>query len=124
MYAMVTLYMASACAGDVYVVTHPDTQVSVADIKEVFSGEKQFFGQLRAIPVDNSAVQTDFLVKVFKISLDRYNTMWTKKSFRDGIITPALKINDAEVIAFIKSTPGAVGYISKPNTAVKIIEKY
>ena len=122
--ALFTLSELNAYAEDVYLVANPETQISSTDVKDIFSGEKQFFGSQKIVPVDNGTLQADFLAKVFKIPLDRYNALWTKKSFRYGINPPAVKVNDADVIAFVKSTPGAVGYVSKPSPAVKIIEKY
>jgi hypothetical protein len=46
------------------------------------------------------------------MSLDRYNTLWTKKAFRDALTPPAVKVTDSEVLDFIKRTRGAVGYVS------------
>jgi ABC-type phosphate transport system substrate-binding protein len=52
----------------------------------------------------------------------KYNNIWTKKSFRDGLTPPAVKSGDAEVTEFVKRTPGAVGYVSSTPAGVKIIQ--
>ena len=42
----------------------------------------------------------------------RYATLWAKKAFRDGLEAPAAKASDAEVLAFVQSTRGAIGYVT------------
>lgn len=113
-----------ALAEDLYVIANPSTSVTAADIREIFIGEKQFAGSLKIVPVDNSAVQTDFLGKVMKMDAAKYSATWTKKSFRDGINPPAFKSGDAEVLNYVKSTPGAVGYVATKPSNVTVIQKY
>jgi len=43
-------------------------------------GNMQFAGSVKLVPVDNAAVQGDFLSKVVKTEPERYATIWTKKS--------------------------------------------
>jgi hypothetical protein len=52
----------------------------------------------------------------------KYNGIWTKKSFRDGLTPPAVKSGDAEVIEFVKRTSGAIGYASSAPAGVKVIQ--
>jgi hypothetical protein len=73
--------------------------------------------------VDNGALQADFLAKVLKVDAARYASLWSKKSFRDGLTPPAMRGGDADVIANIKANPGTVGYVSKPTPDVKVISK-
>lgn len=114
----------AALAGDVYVISHPSVELSAAEIKDVYLGDKQFAGAIKLVPVDNAAVQNDFLAKAIKLSTEKYGSIWTKKGFRDGMTAPAIKSSDADVISFVKSTPGAVGYVSTPATGVKTLNKY
>lgn len=116
--------MPQALAEDLYVIANPNTTVTESDIREIFLGEKQFAGAVKIVPVDNVAAQSDFLGKVMKMDAAKYSASWTKKSFRDGLNPPAPKSGDAEVLNYVKSTPGAVGYvISKPSN-VTVIHKY
>lgn len=113
----------AARAGEV--IAHPSVELTAADVREVYTGEKQLAGGAKLVPVDNSAAQGDFLAKVLQLEAARYTSMWTKKSFREGITAPAIKGSDAEVIAFVKGTPGAVGYIGGAAAAgVKVISKF
>ena len=114
----------TANAGDVYVVCNKGLNVPAADVRDVFVGDKQVEGGTKLIPFDNSNVQKDFLDKVIKVDSGKYASIWAKKGFRDGLNPPGVKSSDAEVIAAVKSTPGAIGYISKMSDDVKLIQKY
>jgi hypothetical protein len=113
---------ACSCAGEV--IAHPSVSLSASDVREVFLGEKQFAGGVKLVPVDNSARQADFLSKVMLTDAAKYSTYWIKKSFREGVMAPSSKGSDAEVIAFVKSTPGALGYVSSAPSGVKVLQKY
>ena len=97
---------------DIYIVTRPDVKLVSGDIREIYLGDKEFSGNMRLVPIDNQAAQAEFAAKVLTMSLDRYNTLWTKKAFRDALNPPAVKTTDLEVLEFVKRTRGAVGYIS------------
>lgn len=114
----------AALAGDVYVVAHASVSLSADEVREVFVGDKQSAGSVRLVVLDNGGAQADFLAKVVKVDAGKYASIWAKKGFREGINPPAVKGSDAEVIAVVKSTPGAIGYVSKASADVKVIQKY
>jgi ABC-type phosphate transport system substrate-binding protein len=112
-----------ATAGEV--IAHPSVDLSPDEIRDVFLGEKQLAGHLTLVPVDNSALQTEFLAKILQTDARKYAARWTKKSFREGLSAPAVKGSDAEVISFVRSTPGAIGYITGGTPAgLRILEKF
>ena len=114
-----------AQATDVYLVAHHSVTLTADEVREVFTGEKQSgAGGGKLVPMDNNATQADFLAKVIKVDANKYAAIWAKKGFRDGINPPAARNGDLEVIGAIKSTPGAVGYVSKPAPELKLIQKY
>jgi hypothetical protein len=113
-----------AHAGDIYVVCSSGITLTMADIRDVFLGEKQFAGPVKLMPVDNSAAQADFLSKAMKMDAAKYTTAWTKKSFRDGSTPPAVKGADGEVVEYLKHTPGGCGYLgSAPPPGLTLIGK-
>lgn len=118
------LINATANAADVFVVCNKGLNLSAADIRDVFVGDKQVDGGTKLVPFDNSNAQKDFLEKVIKVDHGKYATIWAKKGFRDGLNPPSVKSSDIEVVAVIKSTPGAIGYVSKMSDDVKLIQKY
>lgn len=108
---------ARAHAGDVYVVCSAGMSVSAADVKSIYLGEKQFAGGVKLQPADNASLQASFLEKVLTMDSAKYTAVWTKKSFRDGANPPVVKNTDAEILDYVKRTPGACGYISSPPPA-------
>ena len=113
----------SAFAGDVYVIANSGVTLSQAEVKDVFLGEKQTAGSVKLTPVDNKSAQADFLSKVLSVDKSKYDAIWAKKSFQDGLNAPKVKGSDADVIEHVKSTPGGVGYVSAPGDS-KVIGKF
>jgi ABC-type phosphate transport system substrate-binding protein len=122
--AAIFLLLASqfANAAGVVVISNSNISVSADDVRDIFLGEKQFDGDTKLIVIDNAAMQSRFLSQVMHMDAAKYNGIWTKKSFRDGLTPPAMKSGDAEVIEFIKRTPGAIGYVSSAPAGVKVIQ--
>ena len=126
MLAVVSVALLQVCtpcrAGEV--IAHPSVVLSAEEVRELFMGEKQLAGRLRLVPVDNGSQQADFLVKVLQMDPTRYTARWTKKAFREGLSVPMDKGSDAEVAAFVRATPGAVGYVSKASVGVQTLQRY
>lgn len=116
--------ISSSALADLYVISNSATTITANDVKEVFTGEKKFEGTTKLIPIDNGPAQENFLSSALKMDASRYNTIWTKKSFREGLTPPAVKSGDNEVIDFVRKTPGAVGYVSSQPTGVNIVKKF
>jgi ABC-type phosphate transport system substrate-binding protein len=112
-----------AWAADLIVIAHPSVTLTADEVRDVFVGDKQLAGAVKLVPMDNAAAQADFLAKVVKVDTAKYQSIWTKKGFRDGVQAPSVKSGDAEVIAAVKATPGAVGYVTKASADVKVIQK-
>ena len=116
---------AAAVPADLYVVCNANVTLRAEDVRDVYIGEKSFAGTARLVPADNIAAQAAFLEKVVKVSADRYTSLWTKKSFRDGANPPAVKVNDAEAIAYVRQTPGACSYVqSPPPSGVSVVARF
>jgi hypothetical protein len=116
--------MSAARAADLFVIANSSLALAADEVKDVYLGEKQITGSTKIVPIDNTALQKDFLDKVIKLDAVKYGSMWTKKGFRDGLTAPAIKSSDAEVLAAVKTTPGAVGYVSAAPAGVNVIQKY
>ncbi len=121
---MALMAATGAFAADVFVIAHPSVTLTGDEVHDVFVGEKQLAGAVKLVPMDNAALQADFLSKVVKVDAAKYQSIWTKKGFRDGITAPPSKSGDAEVISAVKATPGAVGYVSKAPADMKVIQKF
>ncbi len=67
-----------------------------------------------AVPEDqakNSPVRGAFSQTVLgrPAAVDAY---WQRQIFAGGKLPPAVKASDDDVVAFVKATPGAIGYVS------------
>jgi hypothetical protein len=115
----------AAAAGDLFVICNSSVALRPGEIKDTFIGEKGFAGSLTLAPADNSAAQAVFLEKVLKVDASKYASIWTKKSFRDGVNPPPVKTSDAEAIAYVKQTRGACSYVATaPGPGVAIIARF
>lgn len=129
---IITAFVVLACmaltlpvmAAEIYVIAHNALALSEEDVRDIFVGDKQIVSGTKVVPMDNANLQKDFVEKVLKIDVPKYGNIWTKKGFRDGLNPPPVKSGDAEVISTVKSTPGAVGYVSSAPVGVKLIKKY
>ncbi|MEQ1807543.1 MAG: hypothetical protein ABL900_19350 [Burkholderiaceae bacterium] len=112
----------SVRAGEV--IAHPSVTLSADEVKELYLGDRQLAGSVKLVPLDNPAEQTAFVAKVLQTDVAKYSARWTKKAFREGLTAPGFKNNDAETIAFVKATPGAVAYVGAAASGVKVLHKY
>jgi hypothetical protein len=122
--ALLVLPMATR-AGEV--IAHPEVELNSDDIRNVYLGEKQWIGGLRLVPVSNSAIEPRFLAEILQTDAAKFQARWVRKRFREGMTPPPTKGSDAEVIFFVRSTPGAIGYISGSVdgvAGVKVLEKF
>lgn len=123
--ALVLGASAELMAADLYVVCNANVSLQPSDVRDVFIGEKSFAGSAHLAPADNLAAQGAFLERVVKVSADRYASLWTKKSFREGANPPPVKASDAETIAYVRHTPGACSYVqTAPPEGVNTIGKF
>ena len=115
----------SLAHADIYVITNSALSLSADDIKLIYTGDKELAGSRRIRSLDNRAAKREFLSKVLGLNADRYDSLWTMKCFRDGLTSPLVKDNDSEVIAFVQSTPGAIGYVtSAPPSDVVVLKRF
>jgi ABC-type phosphate transport system substrate-binding protein len=121
---LIVLCASPVAIADIYVIANTGVKLSAEEAKEVFMGEKQLAGGVKLVPIDNAAAQAEFLEKAYSMNVARYGTVWAKKGFRDGLNPPAVKSSDLEVIAAVRSTPGAVGYVTSAPPGVSVITKY
>ena len=114
----------AAQAADVYVISNEAVHFAPGELREVFLGERQFAAGRRLVPLDNASLQKDFIDRVVRIDPEKYSTVWAKKGFREGINPPDLKAGDQAVIATVRATPGAIGYVSTVPSGVHVVGRY
>lgn len=92
------------------------SEMSAGDITGLFlKRTAKFPGGGAATPVDqakNSATRGTFSRKVLGRPASAVDAYWQQQIFAGGELPPAVKASDDDVVAFVKATPGAIGYVS------------
>jgi len=122
--AVLSLILAQAPAQAQVVIAHPSVELTADQVRDLFLGEMQFSGKLRLVPVDNRELQPEFLSRVLQTDERKYTARWTRKTYREGVAAPEVRPGDAEVAAFVRRTPGAVGYVASPTPGVKVLQAF
>jgi ABC-type phosphate transport system substrate-binding protein len=106
------------------VVVHPSvkgTWISRASLQALFTGQTDRWGDKAvAKPVDQSMktpVRRAFTTNVLGLSVGEIQRLWQARVAAQRIFPPPIKSSDAEVLAFVAGTTGAVGYVG-PDTAI------
>jgi len=115
---------AVAQAPVLHVIAGPGVVLTREEVKEVFLGDKTFSASTKLIPLDNLSVRDGFLGKVLNLTAAKYESIWTKKAFRDGLNPPKALENDNAVIEYVRRTAGAVGYVTTAPAGVTVVSKY
>ena len=121
---LLTSALSPVAAADLYLVVNPSLKITASEALSAYLGEKEFFKATRLKPVENASLQESFLQKAMNMNPKQYQVYWTKKTFRDGVIPPALLSTDADVLALIQRTPGAIGYLRAPAEGGVVLKKY
>jgi ABC-type phosphate transport system substrate-binding protein len=110
----------ASAADDFVVIAHQSVlgaSVHRNDLAGVFLRKVTRWGdKTTAVPIDQSAtspVRRAFSESVLRMPVSTALQYWQKQMFATPPLRPpGVKGSDAEVIAFVGSTPGAVGYVS------------
>jgi ABC-type phosphate transport system substrate-binding protein len=91
------------------------TQIRRAAVSSIFLREATGWGDgSPASPVDQSMrspVRQAFSMRVLGKPIEGVQAYWNR-CLSSGIWPPPVKSSDADVISFVASTPGAIGYVS------------
>lgn len=93
-----------------------ETTLSKNDVSHIFLKTKTKWSDGSAItPVDQSAraaVREAFSQEVHGRGVGAIRSHWQQAAFSGAGTAPIERGNDSDVVAFVKSNPGAVGYVS------------
>jgi ABC-type phosphate transport system substrate-binding protein len=130
--AIVAAAIATPAQAQAYkVIVHPDvavSEVSTAALSNLFlKKDTRFEGGPEAVPVDlpaTSPVRATFSKAVHARASAVIVQFWLQQVFSGKDTPPAIKASDDAVVAFVKSTPGGIGYVSASATAdgVKVLK--
>ncbi len=108
-----------AVAADFKVVANPSvpvTSLTRATLSSAFLKKTDKWPDgTPVVPVDqshDSTVRQSFCREVHDKSLAMVDAFWQKQVFSGRATPPLAKANDTDVIAYVRSVPGAIGYVS------------
>jgi ABC-type phosphate transport system substrate-binding protein len=101
------------------VIVHPHVkgnQIAKGILSSLFLKEATRWGDGSAVyPVDQSMrapVREAFTMKVIGKPIEGVQAYWTRRFVEGRVWPPPVKQSDADVISYVASTPGAIGYVS------------
>ncbi len=121
---------AMAAQADVLVVANKSVAqptLSRLDIKEIFSGNKQYWNDKSKISVatlSEGATAETFFQSYLGMSTKQYNGLWSEKLYTGGRTSPHRFKNSKQLMEFISQTAGAIGFIDSntPRNDVNVVE--
>jgi len=113
------------------VIVHPQvkgSQIPRAALTSIFLKQAPRWGDGTAVrPVDQSVrsiVRKSFSGDVLQQGIVEVQVYWQRK-MSAGVVPPPVKTSDEEIVSFVASTPGAIGYVSAATAlpdSVKAVE--
>lgn len=127
--AALLLISAQALAAAPAIVANPDTKLeklSKEDAKNILLGTKTSTDggvQLRLAVLKGSPSHAAAVQAFTGRTADQFDKYWKKQVFSGKSIAPDAFESDAELIAFVAKTPGAIGYIddATPVAGVQVV---
>lgn len=108
----------NAAHADVVMICHPavstDT-LSRTDVKKIFLGKKLLWDddrEIRFVVMKKSPVHKEFVKTYTQKSASQFRRYWKKLIFTGKGSAPTAFDTEAEVIAYVSETEGAIGYVS------------
>jgi ABC-type phosphate transport system substrate-binding protein len=104
----------------------PDGAISVKQLADIYALNKTYWSnQIQVVPVNREALSEErekFSEAVFNLSPLELAEYWNRLSFQ-GKLPPLVQTSDQAVLGFVRSVPGAIGYINADQqpTGVKIL---
>lgn len=104
----------------------PDDSITVEQLADIYSLRKAYWtNNIQVVPINREASSVErekFSEAVFYLPPQEMGEYWNRLRFQ-GKLPPTIQTSDQAVMSFVRSVPGAIGYINashKP-TGVKIL---
>jgi ABC-type phosphate transport system substrate-binding protein len=123
------VWTSSAQAEGLIIIASPlvsDTAISIKQLADIYSLKKTFWADASPmVPVNrevSSVERTKFSEAVFNLSPQELAEYWNRLTFQ-GKLPPLIQTSDQAVLGFVRSVPGAIGYINleQEPTGVKVL---
>jgi ABC-type phosphate transport system substrate-binding protein len=104
----------------------PDAAISIKQLADIYTLKKTFWAdKTLVVPVNREASSNErerFSLDVFNLSPRELSEYLDRLRFQ-GKLPPVVQTSDQAVLGFVRSVPGAIGYISadQPPAGVKVL---
>ena len=91
-----------------------DQSIDTATIKKIYLGKMSRWDngdKIVMVALDGGTVHDQFLEKYVQKSAKQFDSFWKKMFFTGSGVPPKSFASEAEVVAFVSTTNGAIGYI-------------
>lgn len=109
----------SQAGSGITIIAHAGTpKLDASALKKLFMGRLVEIEGMNVTPVNQSSgsqVRSRFMQEVLGESDDKYIAYWTVRRYIGKGAPPKEFTSDADVINYVQSTPGAIGYITENN---------
>lgn len=113
----VFLAFAQAHAGEIVVIGNSNVpKMDAVTVQKVYTGKFISVDGVNVTPVGvkpGAASRNRFLQDFLKQDEEKYTAYWTVRRYIGKGVPPAELASAADVISYVQSTPGAVGYIDE-----------
>lgn len=93
----------------------PVSSITVGQLADIYTAKKKYWGNnLQVVPVNREAaseLRERFSQAVFDMSTQELGTYWNRLAF-EGKLPPIIQQSDQAVLGFVRSVPGAIGYVT------------
>ncbi len=111
--------LAASAQSGFKIVAHPSVStdgLSASEVSDMFMKKSDKWPDGTAVvPVDqkvDARVRAAFSEAVHQKSVSAVDAYWQKRIFSGRGLPPVTQGSDGQVLAFVRATPGAVGYVS------------
>ncbi|SDS64299.1 hypothetical protein SAMN05216421_1900 [Halopseudomonas xinjiangensis] len=116
---ILSLSTPASLRAELVAVAHPSakiTQLSRSDLINIFMGRyRKLPSGVAALPVDLGPLRERFYRQLVNKDLAEINSYWARLVF-SGQASPPLQIaEEAEMLAYLRRNPGAIGFIDRAN---------
>jgi hypothetical protein len=112
--ALLALAVCNAHADNVVVIAHPGLgKLSALTIQRIYTGKTIEVAGVPVVAVNlkPGRLRDSFLQRYLHQDEDKYVAYWTVRRFIGKGMPPKEMANPADLIRFVQTTPGAIGYI-------------
>ncbi|NUO20007.1 substrate-binding domain-containing protein [bacterium] len=116
--ALLLTTLSGAWAAEIYILANtgvPDKTLEKASLERIYLGKKsQWSNGTRIVPVvlKSGSTHTAFVKRFLDRDVSQFSTYWKQAVFTGRGMPPKAFDTEAEIVDYISSTPGAIGYTS------------